>query len=394
MKQLIKNIAMSCGLEIRRYSPTTFDTKRVSLSPGNGSRGNVLLSYILEPFLSNGSGPVSSSHTNHWESLQIARTFLDLGYSVDVIDFRNKTFVPQKGYDVFIDARWNLERLAPLLNEDCLKVMHIDTAHLLFHNAAESSRLLMLQQRKGITLRPRRFEMPHLGIEHADCATILGNEFTMKTYRYAGKPLYPIPISTPVLFDWNERKDFDACRKNFLWFGSGGLVHKGLDLVLDTFKELPGYHLFICGPVQKEKDFEGAYFTELYQTSNIHTIGWVDIAGPQFAEILNQCIGLIYPSCAEGQSGGVVTCLHAGLIPVVSYESGVDIDDFGIILKECSLEEIRNSVGEISDLPATELGRMARKAWEFARANHTREKFAQEYRKAAIEILKTHMRER
>jgi glycosyltransferase involved in cell wall biosynthesis len=79
--------------------------------------------------------------------------------------------------------------------------------------------------------------------------------------------------------------------------------------------------------------------------------------------------------------------MHAGLIPIVSYESSVDIDvDFGITLKTSSVEEIKDSVQRIANLPAEELKRMARRAWEFARANHTQERFAEEYRKA-IELL-------
>ena len=60
-----------------------------------------------------------------------------------------------------------------------MKIMHLDTAHILFHNAAEANRLLQLQGRRGVTLKVRRFEMPNLGIEHADYATATGNDFVV-----------------------------------------------------------------------------------------------------------------------------------------------------------------------------------------------------------------------
>ena len=129
-----------------------------------------------------------------------------------------------------------------------------------------------------------------------------GNEFTLNTYSYANKPIYRVPISTTVLYSWPEEKDFEACRKRFLWLGSGGLVRKGLDLVLDAFAEMPEYDLTVCGPIQRERDFEKAYYKELYQTPNIHTVGWVDIASPEFIEITNNCIGLIYPSCLKADA--------------------------------------------------------------------------------------------
>jgi glycosyltransferase involved in cell wall biosynthesis len=164
------------------------------------------------------------------------------------------------------------------------------------------------------------------------------------------------------------------------------MVHKGLDLALEAFAGMPAYHLTVCGPVQREKDFEQAFYKELYETPNIHTIGWVDTATPTFAEITSKCVGLVYPSCSEGQSGAVVECLHAGLVPIVSYESGVDVHDFGVTLKTCSIEEIRDEVQRIAKLPPQEIKRMACAAWKFARANHTRERFAEAYQKVIDQI--------
>jgi hypothetical protein len=65
----------------------------------------------------------------------------------------------------------------------------------------------------------------------------------------------------------------------------------------------------------------------------------------------------------------------------------VDVHDFGMILPNCSIQEIQNSIRRISSLPAKQLEQMARRAWGYARANHTKERFAQEYRKAIEHIL-------
>ena len=362
----------------------------ISLKPEKNSRGNVLLSYIIDPFLLKSGESIPHNHTEYWESFQIAATFLEFGYCVDVISHRNVGFIPQKHYSFFIDVRWNLARLAPLLNKDCIKIFLINCADILFQNAAAANRLLALQQRKGITLNHQRHEMCNLGIEDADCATVLGNEFTVSTYRYANKPIYRIPISTPVVYPWSESKDFEACRKRFLWFGGVGMVHKGLDLVLDAFVDMPEYHLTVCGPVKQEKEFEQAFYQELYQTPNIHTYGWIDITSPEFINLTNSCIGLVYPSCSEGGGGSVITCMHAGLIPIVSYEASVDVESqFGVMLKNSSIEEIKDSVRKIANLPALQLKQMSHKAWEFARANHTREKFAKEYRKTVETLINT-----
>lgn len=362
----------------------------VSLDPEGPPKGYVLLSHVISAFLLPPGQPIPIDHHHHWVALQMAKTFLDLGYGVDVINFHNMNFWPQRNYALMVDTRWNLERLAPRLNADCIKVLHIDTAHPLFQNAAEARRLLDLQQRRGVTLKPWRFEVPHLGIEHADYATMNGNQFSIETFRYAGKRIFPVPVAAPVLYPWPETKDWDGCRNHFLWFNSGGLVHKGLDLILDAFADMPECHLTICGPIKHEKNFEKVYYKELYETSNIHTEGWIDISSDRFINLTERCAGILSASASESRSGSVIGGMHAGLIPIISYESGVDVDDFGVVLPQCSVEEIKRAVRMIAGLPGTELKGMAKRAWESARKYHTRERWAEVYRTAIDTMIELH----
>jgi hypothetical protein len=381
---------------IEAYSPLN---RVIRLGPEKRTSGRVLISFYIQPYLLDSAKPIPRDHpyywhASYWECTEMARSFLERGYAVDVISWENDRFIPRDTYEIFLDCRHNMERLAPLLPKECLKIFHVDLAHMVFHNAAESQRLLALQRRRGVTLRNRRFEPPNLGIEYADCATVLGNEFTMNTYRYANKSMYPIPLSQPVLYEWPEGKNFEDFRRSYLWLGSGGLVRKGLDLVLDVFARMPQYRLTVCGPVHEEQDFVSAYYKELFETPNIRTIGWVDFGSREFADITTQCIGLIYPSCCEGQCGAVITCLHAGLIPIASYESGVDLDGFGVTLMDCSIEEITRSIEMISSLPAAELHTMARKGWEYAQENHSRDCFAREWRRVLGAMLEKHVANR
>lgn len=391
MKKTLKKVFRKFGLEIRRYEPNPLEAC-VSLNPGGRPLGNVLLALWIEPFLLKKGEAVSSGHAHHWRSLQMARTFLDLGYSVDVIDYRNKRFIPKKEYAFFAGFRTNFEKITKLLNSNCIKIVHLDTAHWLFNNNASFARGLALQKRKGATLKGLRIVETNMAIECADYATLSGNHFTIQTYDYSKKPIFRLPYPVCAVYPWPEDKDFGSCRKNFLWFGSSGFVHKGLDLVLDAFAEIRDYHLYVCGPIESERDFERVYYKELHETPNIHTVGWVDIEGPGFIEITDRCVGLIYPSCSEGGGGSAITCMQAGLIPVVSYESSVDVEDFGIILKESSIKQIKEAVQTIAGLPAETLKSMSRKAWEFARTHHTRELFASEFRKIIEQIMEYHHR--
>ena len=367
------------------------ERKVINLKPNRlvATKGNVLISYITAPFRQKLEDNWPTSHSNYWECFQMARTFLDFGYAVDIIDWTDNIFLPKKDYDVFIDIHSNMERIAPLLRYECLKILHITGTHWLFQNHAEYTRLLNLQQRRGITIVPRRIVPPSLGIEYADCATIVGNNFTTSTFAYSNKPLYKIPLSSAVMFPSVAKKDFSVCRRTFLWIGSSGMVHKGLDLVLETFTnlDLKDCELHICGPIQDEADFVKAYSKELFRTANIKTHGWIDVASPEFAALTRQCAAVVYPSCSEGTAGSVITCLHGGLIPIVSKESGVNVEDFGFLLKNVTTDEIKENIVTCANLSTEDLRNRSIKAWEFAQNNHTRVEFAKVYRQIIAKLL-------
>ncbi len=347
-------------------------------------RGRALLSYVVPPLAVGARFP--TSHTQHWESAAMARLLAARGFDVDIISYHNRWFRPRAAYDVVIDVRHNLERLAPRL-PDARLVMHLDTQHTLALVAAEHRRLLDLQRRRGVTLQPRRFERPNRGVELAHAATVAGNTATLETYAYCRTPLYEVPVASAVEWPRPAERDVDAVRTRFLWLGSAGMVHKGLDLALEVFARNPDLHLTVCGPVHAEEDFVAAYRRELFETPNIDTRGFVDVGSAAFQRIAESVIGIVYPSCSEGCAGSVVTALHAGLVPVVSRASGVDTGDAGVVLERCTHDEIEAAVRSIAEADAAELRERAHAAWVLARRRYTRTAFLSRYRAVLDEVL-------
>ena len=396
MLRLLNRLLGIVGLEVRRRSRHSGEFRgrvAASLVPGQERIGQVLISYIPDDVLSS-EDQVSSSHTHYWECRHMAQSFAAAGFSVDVIPFDDDEFVPDKRYDVLVSARTNLERLAKHLPPECVKVAHLDTAHFLTHNANATRRLLDIRDRHGVSLRSNRMVEENWAIESADMGCVLGNAFTADSYRFAGKPIHRIPLSSVRQYDWDDDKDFDACRDTFLWFGSGGFAHKGLDLVLDAFSGLPDLKLLICGPLDVEPRFVRAFDKQMFRTENIETIGWIDVTGAEFAALRRRTLATIYPSCSEGGGGSVITCMHAGLIPVVTPEASVDIKDFGLVLDTASVDTIRDAVLTLSQMPARDLEDRARSAWHFARRNHTREIFAQHYSRFVRDVIRPELEKR
>jgi glycosyltransferase involved in cell wall biosynthesis len=386
LRPLLKGVTRALGIELKRHRPE-FPPGVVSLRPDGVSRGKVLLAYILEPFQRRQDTPVSTSHTHHGESMLIAETWVKHGYSVDVIDYRNHEFIPRQRYDFFISARTHLETIAARLPDDCVKIAHLDTTHYTFNNQAAYARVLALARRRGTSLPSIRVIEHNRAIECADYGVVLGNAFVVDTYAFAGKPLFALPVAATMPHPTPAGKNLDACRNSFLWFGSSGLVHKGLDLVLEAFAGMPDMQLTVCGPISSDKDFERLYQTELYRTPNIRTAGWVDVSSAEFGDIVRSCVAVIFPSCAEAQASSVINCMRAGLIPIVTTETGIPVGDFGVTLENASVDSIRNAVRRLAAHPDDDLAARARRTWDYADAHHSHQAYLDAYAKIVQTII-------
>lgn len=358
----------------------------IRFSPRGTPRGRVLMSYITLPFL-NKDERVLGAHTNRWESISMVQAFLERGFSVDLIDITNTTFLPHTTYNYFIDNYHNMERLTCLLGPNCRKILHATTDHWQFYNRAEQERCNQFFKRRGIHVKPERPLPPNTALELCDEITLLGNTATAETYAYAHKKITPIPISTTHMFEMPKYKDIELVRKNFVWLGGAGVIHKGLDLVIEALAQMPEYTLTICGKLDGEKHFKKIYEKEL-GLPNIRIAGFVDPGSEEFKKICNENIALVYPSCSEGQSGGVILTMHAGLIPIISRESGVDTNDFGVTLKKNSIEEIKEEVRKLSSLSQEQLRSRIYHTWQYARNHHTRETFKQAYGSFVDDLIK------
>ncbi|MEO1087846.1 MAG: glycosyltransferase, partial [Acidobacteriota bacterium] len=364
-------------------------------APGVEVKGDVLVAYIADAFmLKTGSEKVDESrvphsHTHWWESLQIVETFLDLGYRVDATSWLNTEFRPTKPYKAALDVRILLQDWAPQLPQDCVKILHAETAHCSWHNPAQQRRLEALEQRRGRGVGAVKLIEDNRSLEVADAVTLIGEDapWVHDSYAWADVPIFPIPISTPLLFD-PIRRDYRDARRRFLWFGSAGLVHKGLDLVLEAFAATPELELTICGPINREREFEREYWRELYETPNIHVHGWIDIAGPEYRQLMSRHASVIFPSCSESQNGGIITTMHAGAIPILSRETGVPLTpERGVLLEDCEIETLQKVMRDVAARSPEELQSLSDAARTYAREHHTRDRFARVYRESIEQIL-------
>ena len=324
-----------------------------------------LFSYIVHPFEMSEDDPRFLSHINIWRAREMVRVLNQMGYVVDVIDYRDTDFVPHRSYDLFIGhGGINFETIAHQLPGETVKIYFSTGCYWRFHNEQELARFEALRERRDVTLPPDRLiqHSEEGALQAADGVIGMGNDFTKETY----KDFSPVIMinDTALEDDHYERtdKDFIAGKNHFLYFAGGGNVHKGLDFLLEAFSEL-GQHLWICS--RTDKEFADVYSNELYERENIHLIGWIQLRSDEFYKVMQACNYAILPSCSEGGAHSIVECMNQGLITIVSRACGLDVADYGFYIEPCTITEIKRLVKQTSHLSGDDYREMslaARKA--------------------------------
>lgn len=352
---------------------------------------NVLISYIVGPF----KRGTSLTHTNKAESLQISQVFNELGYNVDVVNFDSNRVLDYSKYDVILGFGGPLINSFYKRKRKILTIYYGTGMHILHQNHATLKRVKDVYEKKGVwLLNSGRIVEKAWSVQTTlvDAIITLGNEATAESYRkyYAG-PIFRIPCSYYKITnckDILQKKDFAQARRHFLWFGGAGLIHKGLDLLLEVFEKKPELHLHVCGLIDDEPEFKNCFYDELYKRKNIHTYGFVDLDSNVFTHIVNACAFVVFPSCSEGQATSVVNVMgNGGLVPVVTKESGISINDYGIGIKDCSFEGVAQSISEANQLTDEDIRARSIRCCEYTARHHSIEMFSKAIKDALKKVL-------
>jgi len=348
------------------------------------SRGSVLLSYLSDVLLWPDDKVNFLGHSAFWECKEIVNIFNRMGYDVDVINWSDNSFLPAKKYDVIIDIDSNLQRLAPFLSNETVRILHLTGSYGPFQHKAELARVAAFEQRTGCLYSPKRLvrwlELAERSLALAGHCSLLGNEFVLSTYpqKYRDK-ISLIPVSGSVLSRVRNEIDMMSAGREFLWFFGSGAVHKGLDLVIDYFVKHPDLVLNIAGKFESEADFMLAYAEKL-KSKNIHVLGYLTPGKPSFGEILKNVSYFIAPSCSEGASPSVVTCLQFGLYPIISHQTGINLPNgCGLCLDELSCDAIHRAVSKVLSLDHTEVVRQTFRCQQMALESYSRQAFSKSY---------------
>lgn len=377
IKQQIKKILFR--IKIRVYKPfinkkNASKIKRNVLNSTHSKK--VLLSYISSAF--NNKNNISNHHTNYYTSYIFAEVLDKLGYVVDVVNWTEKYDSNYDEYEAILGLGDSMEN-AFLTKNSHTKIIYFATGcNPFFCNRVTIERVMDFYNKHGkYLIESSRFQFKDYPLQHeaADWIILHGNAFAKSTFRNYNIDIISVPVHiyhTPDL----ENKDWASAKMNYLWFGSSGLIHKGLDLVIDTFVNKNDINLHICGTLESENRFYNYYKPIIEAKSNIFYHGHIDISTDKFKEILNQCAYIIFPSASEGGCAAVITCMaNGGLIPITAKSTDVNLDNYGIEINQLSIQGVEDAINKSQKLDISELIKQSKQIIEITSKSNTFECF-------------------
>lgn len=350
-----------------------------------GYTRRVLMCHLPEAF----SGKeLPKYHSNFTECYTIAKCFDKLGYSVDCVS-RTKTGIDYSQYDIVFGINGNafMGAFSANVKVKPLKIFYSVGAETLFNYRVTTLRNKDFYDRHGFWLLGSNRYMPgdvrtYYETNLSDAAICLGDEFIFNQFvaednrneKYRWLPAFYFPtVKAPI------KKNFSLYRKSILWFGSSGMVHKGLDIAIDFAIEHPEYTLHICGGSRQETDFWNYYMPKIKANKNIHLHGFVDIESDKYSQILSQCGILLNPSISEGCAVSVLNVLgNSALLPVYSKATGVDLSNVGVSVANVTYKEFEKALLELEAMPDKEFEQKAQDAHRLVKENYTLKKYEEQ----------------
>ena len=340
----------------------------------------VLMCHLPEAF---SKKELPKYHSNLTECHTIAKCFDKLGYSVDCVS-RTKTGIDYSKYDIVFGINGNAFMESFSSNVKALKIFYPVGAETFFNYRVTTLRNRDFHNRHGIWMLNANRYIPgdartYYETHLSDAVICLGDEYVFNKYieeDMLNDKYYWLPAFHFQTVDTCTKKDFEKCRKSILWFGSSGMVHKGLDIAIDFAMEHPEYMLHICGGSRLETDFWNYYTPKIKACRNIHNHGFVDIESDKFAQILSQCGILLNPSISEGGAVAVLNVLGNGaLLPVYSKATGIELSGCGVCVPDVTYKAFEDALIKLESFPTEEFEKKALSAHTLVKENYTIEKY-------------------
>lgn len=353
MKSLINfildKVFISLALRFKKYIVT-------DIGPSSLEK-NCLLYFKTDPFFSKRLRN-KYIHTNNEEIFSMVKILNNQGYKVDLVDreapWTDILKLSNKKYDLLIS---NCAGNSAKYHNQIIKNFDF-RKKVAFAAGPEPVESNQLVQKRYVEFENRnKFHQPaqrlvkgdslEARFEKIDAIFYIGNDFSKKTFARYNIPSFRIYPSTSNNISISQCDIDLKNKKHFVYFGGDGVICKGLDLVLEAFDGLRDFELDICAP-SVDLDFWNHYKPLLERNSQIRFHGFIEVGGQSFNDITKRAGFIFFPGSSEGCATSVVTCMRRGTIPVVTFETGIDLGDFGFLIDSVEINYLKELITKVS----------------------------------------------
>lgn len=308
------------------------------------------MSYLPTPVLPPRPFRNRREFSNKGIAQELPRVLNMLGFAVDIVDYRNRSWLPRGDYQVFIGhGGHNFASLSDGLGKNCKRIYFGTGMYWKENNRRADVRLQEFGERTGVKLARERDapESEQAALDRSEFVICIGNGDTADSFP-GGKRIVTLDNAVfPLRYEHRIGND-KPIRDSFIFFAGGGNVHKGLDLLLRKFVDGPE-HLHVCQRI--ESKFAEAMTSYIHGSPFIHFHGHIGMRSRKFRSIAERSAWAILPTCAEGQPGSILECMAHGLVPVVSRAANLDLGDVAIEIESLDDHGLNRAIDRCRKVP-------------------------------------------
>lgn len=347
----------------------------------------VLISYITKQFDLDFETAIIS-HPNINEINILIAFFINNNFVIDVVYCNDINFIKEnscKKYDV-IFGFGEVFRYFSNKSVKSLKVIYCTENAPKIAFEKELERVSNYNKRNHTKIKTERAFSYFLDedFKNSDYAIILSNKYNAANFKNLISARKTFLLKTTGLKNDNYflNRSLSITKSSFIWIGSRGLIHKGLDLLVEVFAITPNLNLHILGLNNKERSLLPKFLSK-----NIYIHGFVNVKSDEFIKIMNSSSFCVLPSCSEGMATSVLTGMRHGLIPVITRETGLDLHDNGYYFDSVDINHIKSKLLTISKTGDIELDNMHKNVFNFANYEFSLSNFNTNFNKIMINII-------
>lgn len=317
------------------------------------------------------------SHSGFRESLLMLELLLEKGYTVDFLHLYDTPRIQWEQYELVIDAGQNMQQAIPVKGQK--RVYYASSCHWKTFRENQLIRSTSFYERHGLMLKPDRDIEAGYADDAADVITCFGGSYQVESFGKNAAKVKALNLSCTHLPEGFRKRLTNS--KKFMWYGGYGPFHKGLDLVVEAFRDLPDCELHIMGHAEQDPRFFEWFKSQLGQSPNLHYHGWVTPESPLFYKLATDCDGTVFASSSEGGAGSVLQAMQFGLIPLVNTQTALrEAGDHFPVSGSHPLAEIASiceQVRRFVESPSEEQQSVSEQIRDYCLKNHSTEAYRQ-----------------